>query len=102
MLKIQKNLFFKSAWTCILFYVGLYLSAGLNVLSTFSPWLGFLICTVLSVGSLVLSVISIIKETRRGLSFLAILLAIFLLLFTVFIFLLPEAGIPPAISLFYD
>lgn len=63
-----------------------------------SPWPGFLFCVVLSIGS---SILSIIKETRRGLSLLASLFAIFLILFTVFMYLLPEAGIPPEIPLFY-
>lgn len=66
-----------------------------------SPWPGFLFCVVLSIGSFILSIISIIKETRRGLSLLASLFAIFLILFTVFMYLLPEAGIPPEIPLFY-
>ena len=101
MSETNKNVFLKSAWICILIYVVLFWSSGLDLLSTFSPWLGFLICTVLSVGSLVLSIVSIIKEIRRGLSLLAGLFAIFLILFTVFIYLLPEAGIPPEIPLFY-
>lgn len=66
-----------------------------------SPWSGFLFCVVLSIGSFILSILSIIKETRRGLSLLASLFAIFLILFTVFMYLLPEAGIPPEIPLFY-
>lgn len=66
-----------------------------------SPWSGFLFCVVLSIGSFILSILSIIKETRRGLSLLASLFAIFLILFTVFMYLLPEAGIPPMVPLFY-
>lgn len=99
MLKTEKNVFFKSAWICILIYVVLFWSSGLSVMS---PWPGFLVCVVLSIGSFILSIISIIKETRRGLSFLTALFAIFHILFTVFMYLLPEAGIPPAIPLFYN
>ena len=64
-------------------------------------WVSVLCCIVLSIGSFILSILSIIKETRRGLSLLASLFAIFLILFTVFMYLLPEAGIPPEIPLFY-
>jgi len=94
----NKNVFLKSAWICILLYMVLFWSNGLVVMS---PWPGFLFCVVLSIGSSILSILSIIKETRRGLSLLASLFAIFLILFTVFMYLLPEAGIPPEIPLFY-
>lgn len=95
MSETNKNVFLTSAWICILLYVVLFWSSGLVVRS---PWSGFLFCVVLSIGSFILS---IIKETRRGLSLLASLFAIFLILFTVFMYLLPEAGIPPEIPLFY-
>lgn len=98
MSETNKNVFLKSAWICILLYVVLFWSNGLVVMG---PWTGFLVCVVLSIGSFILSIISIIKETRRGFSLLAGLFAIFLILFTVFIYLLPEAGIPPEIPLFY-
>lgn len=98
MSETNKNVFLTSAWICILLYVVLFWSSGLVVRS---PWSGFLFCVVLSIGSFILSILSIIKETRRGLSLLASLFAIFLILFTVFMYLLPEAGIPPEIPLFY-
>ena len=98
MSETNKNVFLTSAWICILLYVVLFWSSGLVVMS---PWPGFLFCVVLSIGSFILSILSIIKETRRGLSLLASLFAIFLTLFTVFMYLLPEAGIPPEIPLFY-
>lgn len=98
MSETNKNVFLTSAWICILLYVVLFWSSGLVVMS---PWPEFLFCVVLSIGSFILSILSIIKETRRGLSLLASLFAIFLILFTVFMYLLPEAGIPPEIPLFY-
>ncbi|MER2110601.1 MAG: hypothetical protein ABS889_06635 [Desemzia incerta] len=98
MSETNKNVFLKSAWICILLYMVLFWSSGLVIMS---PWPGFLFCVVLSIGSFILSIISIIKETRRGLSFLTALFAILLILFTIFIYLLPEAGIPPEIPLFY-
>ena len=95
MSETNKNVFLKSAWICILLYVVLFWSSGLVVRS---PWSGFLFCVVLSIGSFILS---IIKETRRGLSLLSSLFALFLILFTEFMYLLPGAGIPAEIPLFY-
>lgn len=45
--------------------------------------------------------LSIIGEATHFTSYFSAVLAFLLILFTIFVFLLPEAGIPPLIPLFF-
>jgi len=83
-------------------YIILFLSTGLNKIAMYNPWFGFLLCVFLSVGGFILSLLSIIGKRTRIAPYFTLLLSFLLMLFTIFVFLLPEAGIPPAIPLFYD
>ncbi|HJF31593.1 MAG TPA: hypothetical protein K8V56_07420 [Sporosarcina psychrophila] len=83
-------------------YIILFLSTGLDRIAMYNPWFAFLLCVFLSVGGLILSVLSIIGKRTRIAPYFTVLFSFILILFTIFAFLLPEAGIPPAIPLFFD
>ena len=87
--------------TFILVYLLLFMTTLLDKISTYNVWFGFLLCAILSVGSLVLSFLSIIGNKRKLLSYFPAAFSFLLILFTIFIYLLPEAEIPPAIPLFF-
>ena len=83
-------------------YIILFLSTGLSKIAMYNSWFAFLLCVFLSVGGFILSVLSIIGKRTRIAPYFTVLFSLLLILFTIFVFLLPEAGIPPAIPLFFD
>lgn len=83
-------------------YIILFLSNGLSKIVTYNPWFAFLLCIFLSVGGFILSVLSIIGNRTRIAPYFTVLFSFLLILFTIYVFLLPEAGIPPTIPLFFD
>ncbi|MHA6259440.1 hypothetical protein ACXYMX_05930 [Sporosarcina sp. CAU 1771] len=83
-------------------YIVLFLSTGLDRVANYNQWYAFLLCVFLSVGGFILSILSIIGERIRVVPYFTVLFSTLLILFTIFVFLLPEAGIPPAIPLFFN
>ena len=67
-----------------------------------TPWLGFFLCVLLSGGGFILSIFAIIGDTKNLISYFVTLFSSLLIVFTIYVFLLPEAGIPPVIPLFFD
>ena len=85
-------------------YIILLLSAGLDKIGTYNIWFEFSLAVFLSVGGFILSILSILSIFGKGkqvVAYVLLLFSLLLILFTVFIYLLPEAGIPPYIPLFY-
>ncbi|MFC5604400.1 hypothetical protein [Sporosarcina koreensis] len=83
-------------------YIVLFLSTGLNKIAMYNQWYAFLLCVFLSVGGFTLSIFSIFGERTRISPYFTVAFSFLLILFTIFVFLLPEAGIPPAIPLIFD
>ena len=79
----------------------LLLSAGLDKIGTYNIWFEFSLAVFLSVGGFILSILSIFGKGKQVVAYVLLLFSLLLILFTVFIYLLPEAGIPPYIPLFY-
>ena len=106
LLKTNAWLFSVIGIVFVLIYIILFLSTGLDKIVMYNPWFAFLLCVLLSVGGFILSVLSIIlsiigKRTHIA-PYFTVLLSFLLILFTIFVFLLPEAGIPSVIPLFFD
>lgn len=99
LIKKQKR-FSTLSTTFISIYIILFLSTGLDKIGTYNIWFAFSLSVFLSVGGFILSILSISGKGKREVPYLLILFSFLLILFTVLIFLLPEAGIPPYIQLF--
>ena len=101
MLKKQKKLFSTLSIMFISIYIILFLSTGLDKIGTYNIWFEFSLAVFLSVGGFILSILSIFGKGKQVVAYVLLLFSLLLILFTVFIYLLPEAGIPPYIPLFY-
>lgn len=101
MLKKQKKLFSTLSIMFISIYIILFLSTGLDKIGTYNIWFAFSLSVFLSVGGFILSILSVIGKRKQIVAYVLLLFSLLLILFTVFIYLLPEAGIPPYIPLFY-
>lgn len=101
MLKKQTKLFSTLSIMFISIYIILFLSTGLDKIGTYNIWFAFSLSVFLSVGGFILSILSIIGKGKQVVAYVLLLFSLLLILFTVFIYLLPEAGIPPGIPLFY-
>ncbi|WP_157779226.1 hypothetical protein [Loigolactobacillus coryniformis] len=101
MLKKQEKLFSTLSIMFISIYIILFLSTGLDKIGTYNIWFAFSLSVFLSVGGFILSILSIIGKRKQIVAYVLLLFSLLLILFTVFIYLLPEAGIPPYIPLFY-
>ena len=106
LLKTNAWLFSVISIVFVLIYIILFLSTGLAKVETYNPWFAFLLCALLSVGGFILSVssiiLSIIGKRTHIVPYFTVFFSFLLILFTIFVFLLPEAGIPPVIPLFFD
>jgi len=101
LLKKQTKLFSTLSIMFISIYIILFLSTGLDKIGTYNIWFAFSLSVFLSVGGFILSILSIIGEGKQAVAYVSLLFTLSLILFTVFIYLLPEAGIPPYLPLFY-
>lgn len=101
LVKTNARLFSTLGTGCVLVYLILFLSTGLDKMLGYSPWITFALCVLLSFGGFILSVLSIIGKPTHFIPYFSAFLELLLILFTVFVFLLPEAGIPPLIPLFF-
>lgn len=84
-------------------FVFLYAINGMHILLNISPYFSFTVFSIISLSSLLLSIFSLFKNLKYNpvRSVLLVLISMLLCLFVVFVFLFPEAGIPPIIRLFY-
>ncbi|MER2226992.1 MAG: hypothetical protein ABS916_08075 [Carnobacterium sp.] len=101
MLKKQTKFFSTLSIIFISIYIILFLSTGLDKIWTYNIWFEFSLSVFLSVGGFILSILSIIGKGKQVPAYFLVVFSFLLILFTVFIYLLPEAGIPPYIPLFY-
>gem|GEM_PF-2764870 len=102
MLKTNAHRLSRSSVILIALFILIFLSGGLDKISSYTVWAGFLLCLFMSVGSLILSLLSIVGNWIRITPYMTALFSVFLILFTIFIYLLPEAGIPPMIPLIFE
>ncbi|AGY80844.1 alpha/beta hydrolase [Carnobacterium inhibens subsp. gilichinskyi] len=101
---LKKNTKFFSTLSIIFVstYIVLFSSNSLTIIGAYNIWFAFSICVFLSAGGLILSILSIIAKRKHIALYFVVLFSFLLILFTIFLYLLPEAGIPPAIPLFSD
>lgn len=103
MLKNNAQLFRRVSTLFTALYILLFLTNGLGELANYSPWIGFLVALFLSSGGFILSVLAARGEPWFDPVYLVIYSSFMLILFTIYVFLLPEAGgVPPIIPLFFD
>ena len=102
LLRTHTRLYSRLGIILILMYILLFLSTGLDKMATYNPWLAFLVCVALSVGGFVVSILSIIGKRTELTPYLSAFFSFLLILFTIFVFLLPEGGLPPAIPLLFN
>jgi len=84
------------AFILIITFLFLYFSA---ILPQMNVYLSFSICLLIGVICLILGVYSLAKRQSTPISIFIIAISIIILLFTLFAYLLPEAGYPPLIEL---
>lgn len=82
----------------ILIMETLYILIFIILGSIINQYFSFTILSIMSVVSFILSVLSM--KNKGKLKFLLLIISILEILFTIFIYLLPEGGIPPLIKLF--
>lgn len=75
----------------------LFLTNGIGVIGEMNIWAAFIISSLLSVSAFVTSMIACYRH-RSVMAFAAVGMSLLLMAITVFVFLLPEAGIPPEIT----
>lgn len=75
----------------------LFLTNGIGVIGEMNIWAAFIISSLLSISAFVTSVIACYRH-RSVWAFVAVGMSLLLMAITIFVFLLPEAGIPPAIT----
>ena len=83
-----------------IFHIVLYLTGLLDKITQINAYLAFGICTVVSALCVLMSVWMLLpfSKYKHGIKFLFLFLAILQVIATIFMFLLPEAGIPPLIQ----
>lgn len=83
-----------------IFHIVLYLTGLLDKMTQINAYLAFGICTVVSALCVLMSVWMLLpfSKYKHGIKFLFLFLAILQVIATIFMFLLPEAGIPPLIQ----
>jgi hypothetical protein len=81
-------------------YIILSLTNLIGIINEIDIYMGFIISILLSGVSFVLSICLMLKsfKNKKGILFLLLCISILQILFTVFIYLLPEAGIQAPIS----
>ena len=103
-MNINKNYRFFSTLSIffVLTYVVLFSSCILTGIGQYNIWAEFLLSVFLSVGGFILSILSILGNRKYATSYFVALFSFLLILFIVFVYLLPEGGLPPAIPLFFN
>jgi heme O synthase-like polyprenyltransferase len=86
------------AMSLIVLFAILFFTNLLGEINTWNVWVGFIMSVALSITALLLSIKAFIKQ-KTMLSVFGIFLSTAIILFIIFIFLLPEAGIDPAIKI---
>ena len=81
-------------------HIILYLTGLLDRIAQTDVYLAFYICAVLAIICIVVSgwMVLSMSKYQHGIKYLLLFIAIFQVISTVLIFLLPEAGIPPLIQ----
>lgn len=78
----------------LIIFVALYFA---DVLSNINVWVSFILSVILTATPLIICITYLLKTKNLNYLFIGAL-SILALVFVVFIFLLPEAGIPPLIQ----
>ncbi|KWW17529.1 MULTISPECIES: hypothetical protein [Bacillaceae] len=85
---------------CISLQIAFVLLYITGILPELNAYAGAIVCLIIGFASMVLSLYSAGKKFSLGVSFLAFIFSLFIICFTIFIYFLPEAGMPPVIPLF--
>ncbi|MDU4935778.1 MAG: hypothetical protein E6X43_10740 [Peptostreptococcaceae bacterium] len=82
-------------------YILLFLTNVSDIITNFNIYTGFALCVSINMVTVILNMFHIIKlpKDKIGIKLLLIFITLLQILFTVFIYLLPEAGIDPRIKL---
>lgn len=75
----------------------LFLTNGIGVIGKMNIWVAFSISSILSISAFVMSMITCYRH-KSVWAFAALGMSLLLMAVTIFVFLLPEAGIPPLIT----
>ena len=95
---MKKNKFTSLSVVLIFLFVLNYFSFGFFGLTSSNVYVEFTFWLVTSAGAFITSLISLVKEKMYLSGTLILFTSLFFIAFTIFAFLLPEAGIPPLIQ----
>ena len=86
---------------CQITYILLYLTNVIGIITSLNVYTGFAVYVSINMVTVILNICHIINRPKDKIftKFLLIFITLLQILFTVFIYLLPEAGIDPLIKL---
>ncbi|MBC5996229.1 hypothetical protein EAI30_10915 [Romboutsia ilealis] len=86
---------------CQITYILLYLTNVIGIITSLNVYTGFSVCVSINTVTVILNIYYIIKSLKDkiGIKLSLIFITLLQILFTSFIYLLPEAGIDPLIKL---
>ncbi|WP_028402398.1 hypothetical protein [Ectobacillus panaciterrae] len=84
------------ALTLELFFFSIFFTSQLAKMPVIA---GFILCLIISVLSLFISLYALVKHSPKFVAALSFIIAMVILFFTVWAYLIPEAGIPAPIQL---
>lgn len=103
MSEIDRRSLLNASILLIATYIIFFLTNGLAMVIEYSLWTGLIVSSLLSIGAFCISVLAWTKDIWETPPVFAAGISYFLILFTIYIFLIPEAGgVPALIPLFYN
>ena len=82
-----------------IFHIVMYLTGLLDKIVQINVYIAFLICAIISIVCFLVSIWMLLSSSKfkHGIKYLLMFIAVFQVISTIIMFLLPEAGIPPLI-----
>lgn len=82
-----------------IFHIVMYLTGLLDKIVQINVYIAFLICAIISIACFLVSIWMVLSSSKfkHGIKYLLMFIAVFQVISTIIMFLLPEAGIPPLI-----
>lgn len=101
-MKLKRPFHFKLGLFLMIAYFVYFISNGMHIVSRYNMWVGFLLALFLSVGSLVSLILAVLKYKHFYPTYFFLFIALSQVLFTINIYLIPEAGgVPPLIPVHF-
>lgn len=101
-MKDKASLYFKLGLFLLSAYFVYFVSSGMDLLAQYNIWISFLLSLLLSIGSFVSLCLAVIKDKHFYPTYFFVFVSVLQILFTINIYLLPEAGgIPPLIPIHF-